>query len=86
MSSTAGLPAVGPIAGDIAVLFDTANSLPVQLLDCDVEEPNAHLFLNPTMDKTETASVLVPEVDAEKCTLCGKCSAICRFRLAGMPV
>lgn len=52
----------------------------VQLLDCDVEEPNAHLFLNPVLTDTETAFALVPKIDEEKCTLCEKCVQICRFR------
>jgi MinD superfamily P-loop ATPase len=45
----------------------------VQLLDCDVEEPNAHLFINPTFESSETVSMAVPEVDEEKCTYCRKC-------------
>ena len=40
----------------------------VQLLDCDVEEPNAHLFMNPEIDKTETAYTWIPEIDEDKCT------------------
>ncbi|MBW1914631.1 MAG: ATP-binding protein [Deltaproteobacteria bacterium] len=52
----------------------------VHLLDCDVEEPNAHLFLNPVIDRTETITVPVPEIDESKCTLCGKCCDICQFR------
>ncbi|MBW2208351.1 MAG: ATP-binding protein [Deltaproteobacteria bacterium] len=52
----------------------------VQLLDCDVEEPNAHLFIHPTFEKTETVTTPVPEVDEEKCTLCGKCGEICQFK------
>lgn len=52
----------------------------VQLLDCDVEEPNAHLFIHPTFEKTETITTPVPEVDEEKCTLCGKCGEICQFK------
>jgi len=52
----------------------------VQLLDCDVEEPNAHLFLNPVFDQTETVTTPVPEVDLDKCTFCGKCSEICQFK------
>ncbi|MBW1615246.1 MAG: ATP-binding protein [Deltaproteobacteria bacterium] len=49
------------------------------LLDCDVEAPNSHLFLNPKFEKTETVYTPVPEIDFEKCTLCGKCAEICRF-------
>ena len=52
----------------------------VHLLDCDVEEPNAHLFLNPVIDRTETITVPVPEIDESKCTLCGKCVDICQFK------
>ena len=51
----------------------------VQLLDCDVEEPNAHLFLNPNIDKKEIAYTPVPEIDEDKCTYCKKCADICRF-------
>jgi MinD superfamily P-loop ATPase len=51
----------------------------VQLLDCDVEQPNAHLFIHPVVNQTETVTVPVPEVDMSKCTLCGKCSEICQY-------
>ena len=53
---------------------------PVQLLDCDVEEPNAHPFLRPSFEITETVTMPVPEVDEKKCTLCGKCGEICQFK------
>jgi MinD superfamily P-loop ATPase len=53
----------------------------VQLLDCDVEEPNAHLFLKPKIERTETVFTMVPEIDKDKCTLCRKCSDICRFKV-----
>jgi len=52
----------------------------VQVLDCDVEEPNAHLFLHPTIEEVQTISTPVPEVDMEKCNLCGKCGEICQFK------
>lgn len=51
----------------------------VELLDCDVEEPNAHLFLHPDIEHSEPAMTPVPVVDKEKCTLCKKCQQICRF-------
>ena len=51
----------------------------VQLLDCDVEEPNAHLFLNPIIEKNEPVLAPVPQIDLEKCTFCKKCMEICRF-------
>jgi MinD superfamily P-loop ATPase len=52
----------------------------VQLLDCDVEEPNAYLFLNPTFDETLVITASVPEVDIDRCSLCGKCDEICQFK------
>ncbi len=51
----------------------------VELLDCDVEEPNAHLFLNPTIERSEQIDMPVPLVDLNKCTFCKKCQKICRF-------
>jgi len=52
----------------------------VQLLDCDVEEPNSHLFLNPVIENKETVFTPVPEIDEQKCTYCKKCAEICRFK------
>lgn len=64
------------VATNLAVALETE----VQLLDCDVEEPNVHLFIKPVIEETETVTVAVPEVDEEKCTLCSKCAEICQFR------
>jgi len=52
---------------------------PVQYLDCDVEEPNGHIFLKPKIEKTQEVTVDVPEVDLKKCTGCGKCGEICQY-------
>ena len=35
----------------------------VQILDCDVEEPNAHLFLHPDIQEVKTVTTPVPKVD-----------------------
>ena len=51
----------------------------VHLGDCDVEEPNAHLFLAPDLEPARPVKVPVPLVDAELCRHCGKCAAICEF-------
>ena len=51
----------------------------VQLLDCDVEEPNAHIFIRPDILEKETVSVPVPEIDERKCVYCGKCSEVCAY-------
>ncbi len=52
---------------------------PLTLLDCDVEAPNVHLFLNPKWDISLEATVLTPVVDESKCISCGKCKSHCRF-------
>ena len=51
----------------------------VQLLDCDVEEPNDHIFIKPTITRSEAVSMAVPKVDEEKCTYCGKCADVCAY-------
>jgi MinD superfamily P-loop ATPase len=51
----------------------------VQLLDCDVEEPNDHVFMKPTITRSEAVSIPVPSVDEEKCTHCGKCGEVCAY-------
>ena len=50
-----------------------------QLLDCDVEEPNAHLFLKVREDRSEVVSTPIPEVDESRCDYCGKCAEICAY-------
>ena len=51
----------------------------VQLLDCDVEEPNAHLFLNPKISQTRAVTVSVPIVNEKLCDHCGKCADFCQY-------
>ena len=51
----------------------------VQLLDCDVEEPNAHLLLHPDLKKTEPVYTLIPLVNRELCSHCGECSKFCQY-------
>lgn len=51
----------------------------VLLLDCDVEEPNAHLFLKPVFKKDIPVLVKVPEINREKCSFCSRCSEVCAF-------
>ncbi|HEY42249.1 MAG TPA: P-loop NTPase [Dehalococcoidia bacterium] len=51
----------------------------VQLLDCDVEEPNDHVFLKPEITSSRAVSLLIPKVDEDKCTYCGKCAQVCAY-------
>ncbi len=57
---------------------------PVQYLDCDVEEPNGHIFLRPELTVAEHCRVTVPRIMEDKCTYCGKCRDICLFRAITM--
>jgi len=52
----------------------------VRYLDCDVEEPNGHLFLKPQINKEEDIMLLSPVgTDEEKCISCGKCAEVCHY-------
>ncbi|KPJ66292.1 MAG: (4Fe-4S)-binding protein [Coxiella sp. DG_40] len=51
----------------------------VQYLDCDVEEPNGHIFLKPDIKETHKTTIGVPEVDTELCNGCGKCGQLCQY-------
>ena len=67
--------------GKTTVAVNLARMLerPVQLLDCDVEEPNSHLFLPGETIGTETVSIPVPEVDESLCDGCGECGRFCAY-------
>lgn len=52
---------------------------PVQYLDCDVEEPNGHIFLRPGILSSEPCCIPVPVVDADKCTACRRCAEVCQY-------
>lgn len=56
-----------------------ARTRPVQYVDCDVEEPNGHLFLHPEITISQPAGILVPDVDQERCMQCGACSKLCQY-------
>jgi len=50
-----------------------------QYLDCDVEEPNAHIFLKGKETSQIPVEILVPVIDKSKCTFCGECSRFCQY-------
>lgn len=63
----------------LAVALAQACLGPVYLLDCDVEEPNSHLFLSPNFTRKKTVTVAVPQIDEQRCTHCGQCADFCQF-------
>ena len=51
----------------------------VQLLDCDVEEPDCHIFIKASESSKYPVNISIPEIDTDKCTFCGKCKNTCVF-------
>jgi MinD superfamily P-loop ATPase len=64
----------------LSLAEDSANEAKRPLLiDCDVEEPNAGLFLKPVVEDRREAIQLVPEVDPKACDLCQRCAEVCAY-------
>ena len=68
------------VAVNLAVVAARRGAAPVAYVDCDVEEPNGHIFLRPDIAECDTVEVPVPAVDETACTACGECSRICQFK------
>jgi len=51
----------------------------VQLLDCDVEEPNDHIFIRLVISSSDAVNILVPQVNEDRCTYCGRCAQVCAY-------
>ena len=68
--------------GKTTIAVNLALSLasgPVTFLDCDVEEPNAALFLRPMIVERVRVGLSIPNTDDSKCTFCGRCAEVCRY-------
>jgi len=63
----------------VSLALAVADTQKVQFLDCDVEEPNGHLFLKPHLMYRESVTVPVPRVEQSKCTFCGRCAEVCAY-------
>jgi MinD superfamily P-loop ATPase len=66
------------LATNMAVSIAAENES-VTYADCDVEEPNGHIFLPPDMKEAIDVKALTPEIDKNKCNLCGICADVCEF-------
>ena len=62
------------LATNLALSLDN-----VQLFDCDVEEPDSHLFLNLELAKIEDVTISIPKIDKDKCDHCRKCAEFCQY-------
>ena len=66
--------------GKTTIATNFALSIPnAQILDCDVEEPNVHIFIKPKIQKKSLVFIPVPEIDKNKCNFCGRCKEVCVY-------
>lgn len=65
--------------GKTTVSTNLALTLGVSYVDCDVEEPDGFIFLDPPIQKREDVFVEYPVINPEKCSLCGLCAKVCQF-------
>ncbi|MFC1956812.1 ATP-binding protein [Chloroflexota bacterium] len=79
ISVASGKGGTGKTLVATSLALSLKDSHKVMLLDCDVEEPNAHVFLSPLLTGSETVSILVPKVADDKCNYCGRCAEVCAY-------
>lgn len=63
----------------VATSLALSSIRPIQFLDCDVEEPNASIFIKPKIEKKESVYLPKPIAEPSHCTACGKCAEVCQF-------
>jgi MinD superfamily P-loop ATPase len=86
ISIASGKGGTGKTLVATSLAFSLKGKQPVQLLDCDVEEPNGHIFLKPVISQKEAVCIPVPEIDEGKCSHCGLCAKVCAYNaLAVLP-
>jgi MinD superfamily P-loop ATPase len=76
ISVASGKGGTGKTTIATSLALATSNS---QYLDCDVEEPNGHLFLKPTFTQQEPVVIQKPSIIPDRCTYCGDCADLCHF-------
>ncbi len=79
VSIASGKGGTGKTTVAVNLALSLAENEEVQLIDCDVEEPNAHIFLKPEITERKKAFIPVPEINKEKCIYCKKCAEACEF-------
>jgi MinD superfamily P-loop ATPase len=72
------------VSVNLARILSNIRSL--QFIDCDVEEPNGHLFLKPSIRHSVHVNIRVPLIDEKKCNNCGECARFCAYKaIASLP-
>jgi MinD superfamily P-loop ATPase len=67
------------VATSLALSLGKGSSDVPLFLDCDVEAPNAHLFLQPVFQEQINVGIPVPQVDSRLCDQCGRCAEVCQY-------
>lgn len=76
---SAGKGGTGKTTVAVNLALALEESHPVEFFDCDVEEPDAGIFLKPDIKNSEPVTIEIPEVSEDVCTYCGNCSEFCEF-------
>ena len=79
ISVASGKGGTGKTLVATSLALSLSDDYKVQLLDCDVEEPNAHILLRLALDQSRPVYIPIPKVDETKCTYCGKCAEVCAY-------
>ncbi|MCK4580022.1 MAG: 4Fe-4S binding protein, partial [Dehalococcoidia bacterium] len=79
LSVASGKGGTGKTLVATSLALSLSKERPVKLLDCDVEAPNAHILLKPSLDYNQVVSIPIPKVDEEKCNYCGRCAEVCVY-------
>jgi MinD superfamily P-loop ATPase len=79
ISVASGKGGTGKTLVATSLALSLIDSYKVQLLDCDVEEPNSNILLRLDVKTSQPVYVPIPKVDETKCTYCGKCAEVCAY-------
>jgi MinD superfamily P-loop ATPase len=79
ISVASGKGGTGKTLVATSLALSLSDNYKVQLLDCDVEEPNANILLRLAINQSYPVHIPIPKVDETKCTYCGKCAEVCAY-------
>jgi MinD superfamily P-loop ATPase len=79
VSVASGKGGTGKTLVATSLALSLGDNYKVQLLDCDVEEPNANILLHLVVNQSQPVYIPIPKMDETKCTYCGKCAEVCAY-------